>query len=53
MFGGAPSRVSRTAERAAGFEAMLVARLRSASLRYPADALSMWPRSSPVDGGPI
>ncbi|MFC0112184.1 MmyB family transcriptional regulator [Kibdelosporangium aridum] len=37
-FGDAPSRVSRTAERAAGFQAMLAARLRSASLRYPADA---------------
>ena len=36
-FAGAPSRVSRTAERAAGFETMLAARLRSASLRYPAD----------------
>jgi transcriptional regulator with XRE-family HTH domain len=36
-FAGAPSRVSRTAERAAGFETMLTARLRTASLRYPAD----------------
>ncbi|MGH3992624.1 MAG: helix-turn-helix domain-containing protein, partial [Pseudonocardiaceae bacterium] len=37
-FGNTPSRVSRTGERAAGFEAMLAARLHSASLRYPADA---------------
>jgi transcriptional regulator with XRE-family HTH domain len=37
-FGGAPGRVARTAERAAGFETMLAARLRTASLRYPADA---------------
>lgn len=37
-FGKAPSQVSRTAERAAGFEAMLAARLHSASLRYPSDA---------------
>jgi transcriptional regulator with XRE-family HTH domain len=36
-FGGAPSRVRRTAERVAGFETMLAARLRTASLRYPAD----------------
>jgi hypothetical protein len=36
-FSGAPSRVSRTAERAARFETMLAARLRTASLRYPAD----------------
>jgi DNA-binding XRE family transcriptional regulator len=36
-FAGAPSRVSRSAERAAGFETMLAARLRAASLRYPAD----------------
>lgn len=36
-FGGAPSRVSRTAERAASFETMLAARLRTAYLRYPAD----------------
>jgi transcriptional regulator with XRE-family HTH domain len=37
VFGGAPGRVSRTVERAAGFETMLAARLRSTSLRYPAD----------------
>jgi transcriptional regulator with XRE-family HTH domain len=37
-FGDAPGRVGRTAERAADFEMMLAARLRTASLRYPADA---------------
>jgi transcriptional regulator with XRE-family HTH domain len=36
-FANAPGRVGRTAERAAGFETMLAARLRTASLRYPAD----------------
>jgi transcriptional regulator with XRE-family HTH domain len=36
-FGNVPGRVSRTRERAASFEAMLAARLRTASLRYPAD----------------
>jgi transcriptional regulator with XRE-family HTH domain len=36
-FGNAPGRVSRTLERAAGFERMLAARLRTASLRYRAD----------------
>jgi DNA-binding XRE family transcriptional regulator len=37
-FAGAPSHVSRTAGDAADFEAMLTGRLRSASLRYPADS---------------
>ena len=36
-FGDAPGRVSRTPERAAHFETMLAAQLRTASLRYPAD----------------
>jgi transcriptional regulator with XRE-family HTH domain len=36
-FAGAPGRVSRTPERAASFETMLAARLRTASLRYPGD----------------
>jgi MmyB-like transcription regulator ligand binding domain len=36
-FGNLPGRVSRTRERAASFEAMLAARLRTASLRYPGD----------------
>lgn len=36
-FSGSPGRVSRTAERAAGFETILAARLRTAALRYPAD----------------
>ncbi|WP_228003241.1 helix-turn-helix domain-containing protein [Nocardia australiensis] len=37
-FGDAPSRVSRTTADAARFDSMLVSRLRTASLRYPADA---------------
>lgn len=37
-FAAAPSRISRTAESTAGFQTMLAARLRSASLRYRADA---------------
>lgn len=36
-FGEAPGRVSRTAKSATSFETMLAARLRMASLRYPAD----------------
>jgi len=37
IFGDAPSRVHRTAEYATGFETLLTGRLRTASLRYPAD----------------
>jgi transcriptional regulator with XRE-family HTH domain len=38
-FGEVPGRVSRTMERAVAFEAMLATRLRTASLRYPADTV--------------
>ncbi|MCF0085658.1 hypothetical protein B0E37_00700 [Streptomyces sp. MH192] len=37
IFGDAPSSVHRTPEHATGFETLLTARLRTASLRYPAD----------------